>query len=422
MAECEICVIGGGAAGLLAAISAGRAGVAATLLERNAKLGIKILMSGGGRCNITNTGDVHHLVDSFPGNGRFLYSAFTRFSNQDILALLAQEGVETKVEDRGRVFPVRDTAKEVVSALERAARREGTEIVTHTRVVEVQDLGESEGFLIRSDDPARTWRAKRLIIATGGVTYPTSGTQGDGYTWARQFGHTIIKPRPSIVALETVETWPAQVKGVALRDVVAVVYAGAKRVAQYREDVLFTHFGLSGPAVLNVSHQAVVAHESHPDTTTIGIRLNADRNREQWLADLEERINAQPQKALKNLLDGWWPASLAPVLLNQVGIDPSKQAGRTSKAERRTVADLLYELRLTLKCPRPIEQAMVTAGGVSVKEVDPKSMESKKRKGLYLAGEVLDVDGISGGYNLQAAYSTGWVAGLSAALSLTQGD
>ena len=170
--------------------------------------------------------------------------------------------------------------------------------------------------------------------------------------------------------------------------------------------------------MLNVSHQAVVAHEAHPDSTTIGIRLRSDRAQEDWLAALDERICAQPQRALKNLLDGWWPASLGPVLLEQAGIDPSKQAGRTSKAERRAVAGLLYELRLTLKRPRPIEQAMVTAGGVCVKEVDPKSMESKKKKGLYLAGEVLDVDGVSGGYNLQAAYSTGWVAGHSAALSL----
>ena len=414
--SCDICIIGGGAAGLVAAVAAGASGVPATLLERNAKLGIKILMSGGGRCNVTNTGDVHHLVESFPGNGRFLYSAFSRFSNTDILKLLAEEGVETKVEDRGRVFPVRDTARDVVAALERAARRRGATIVTGCPVEDV-DLHADGRFLVRAED-GRMWRARRVVIATGGVSYPTSGTRGDGYRWAARFGHTIVKPRPAIVALETEETWPARVKGVALRDVTVFVYAGGRRRAKYREDVLFTHFGLSGPAVLNVSHQAVVAQESHPGDVRIGIRLAADRTREAWLGALEERIAAQPNRAGKNLFEGWWPASLAEVLLELAGVDPERRAAQVSREQRRAIAELLYELRLTLKRPRPIEQAMVTAGGVDVREIDPKSMESKLQPGLYVAGEALDVDGISGGYNLQAAYSTGWVAGRSAALSL----
>ena len=408
----SICIIGGGAAGLMAAIAAGRAGSPAVLIERNPKLGIKILMSGGGRCNVTNTGDIHHLVESFPGNGRFLYSAFRRFSNDDMIRFLAEEGVETKVEDRGRVFPVRDTAREVVAALERAARRAGTQILLGTPV---EDVAWRDGvFLVRLAD-GRERTAKCLVIATGGVTYPTAGTRGDGYRWAKAFGHTIVKPRPAIVALETVETWPAKVKGVPLRGATVFVYAGGKRIARYKEDVLFTHFGVSGPAVLNVSHQAVVAQEAHPGGVEIGIKIDPEKGEGEFARLLDERIHASPAKSAKHLFEGWWPASLAPVLLPEAGVDPDKRAGLLTRHERRAIAGLLAEIRLRLKAPRPIEQAMVTAGGVDVREVDPKTMESKLRPRLFLAGEVLDVDGISGGYNLQGAYSTGWVAGLSAA-------
>lgn len=416
--EAKICIVGGGAAGLTAAIAAGRAGVAATLLERNPKLGIKILMSGGGRCNVTNTGDTEHLVESFPGNGRFLYSAFHQFSNQDILDLLAEEGVETKVEDRGRVFPVRDTAKEVVGALERAARHVGTQIIVNAPVEEIRPDGEA--FAIACSD-GRRWRASSVIITTGGLSYPTSGTVGDGYRWATRFGHTIVLPRPAIVALETVERWPADVKGVALCGATVFVYGADKRWAQYKEDVLFTHFGLSGPAVLNVSHQAVMALESHPGRVTLGVRIDPARTLPQWEEELDARISAAPKKAARNVFDGWWPASLAPVLLHQAGVNAETPAAQLSRADRRKIAQLLLEIRLTVKRPRPLEQAMVTAGGVDVREVNPKTMESKRRPGLFFAGEVLDVDGVSGGYNLQGAYSTGWVAGRSAASRLRSG-
>ncbi len=417
----SILVIGGGAAGLMAAIAAGQTGVASTLIERNAKLGIKILMSGGGRCNVTNTGDVPHLVESFPGNGRFLYSAFHQFSNEDIVRLLHEEGVETKVEDRGRVFAVRDTAREVVGALARAARRVGTHVLLNTAVQRVDWNEASRTFAVHGES-GQEWQARRLIITTGGVSYPTSGTRGDGYRWAEGLGHTIVRPRPSIVALETVERWPGLVKGVALRGVTVHVYTGSKRWASYKEDVLFTHFGLSGPAVLNVSHQAVMADEAEPGHVVIGIRIDPERSLDAWEHLLDEHIAASARKTIKNLLDEWWPASLAPVLLADSGIDPETRSAHINREQRRAIASLLFELRLSLKKARPIEQAMVTAGGVDVREVNPKSMESKKRPGLYFAGEVLDVDGVSGGYNLQGAYSTGWVAGHSAALSLLAGE
>lgn len=409
-----IAIIGGGAAGLLAAIAAASHGSRVTLLERNAKVGIKVLMSGGGRCNITNTGDVQHLVQSFPGNGRFLYSAFSAFTNDDIIAMLAQAGVATHVEDRGRVFPTSGKARDVVGALEKTAQDLGVDIRTSHTVTAI-DRDESGRFAITVAARPRL-TADRVIIATGGVTYPTAGTTGDGYTWAKRLGHTIVRPRPAIVALETRETWPAELKGVALRDVWVIVRAAGKVWAREPGDVLFTHFGLSGPAVLNASHQAVLAGEQHPGAVELAVRLDRDTPTEAWEQRLTEALQANPRQRLKTVLHRWWPAAVAPVVLPAAGIDPEKTGAQVTKPERRAVAALLHELVLHLRKPRPLETAMVTAGGVDVREVNPKTMGSRIVPGLYLAGEVLDIDGISGGYNLQGAYSTGWLAGRSAAL------
>lgn len=413
--ESEIVIIGGGAAGLLAAIGAAEHGARPLLLERNQKLGIKILMSGGGRCNITNTGDVQHLVRSFPGNGRFLFSAFNAFTNDDIIRLLAEEGVSTHVEDRGRVFPDSGTARDVVGALERRARALGAVIRTGAAVTGLERDPDAGLFTVRLAGGA-TIQAPKVIITTGGVTYPTAGTTGDGYVWARQFGHTVVRPRPAIVAVETVERWPADLKGVALRDIWVLVRAGGKVWAREPGDMLFTHFGLSGPAVLNASHQAVLAHEQHPGAVELVIKLEKESTFDQWDARLTAALQERPRQQFKNVLHRWWPAALPPVLLPLVGAQPDQESAHVSKADRRAVAGLLHELTLRLRQARPLEQAMVTAGGVDVKEVNPKTMGSRLVPGLYLAGEVLDVDGISGGYNLQGAYSTGWLAGRSAAL------
>lgn len=409
-----IVIIGGGAAGLLAAIAAASHGSRVTQLERNSKVGIKVLMSGGGRCNITNTGDVQHLVQSFPGNGRFLYSAFHAFTNDDIIDLLARAGVPTHVEDRGRVFPTSGKARDVVGALEKTARDLGVDIRTGHAVTSI-DRADAGRFVVAiAERPPLT--AERVIIATGGVTYPTAGTTGDGYTWAQRLGHTIVRPRPAIVALETRESWPANIKGVALRDVWVLVRAGGKVWAREPGDVLFTHFGLSGPAVLNASHQAVLAGEQRPGAVELALRLERDTSAEAWEQRLAEALTANPRQRLKTVVHRWWPAAVGPVVLPLAGVDPEKTAAHVSRAEQRAVAALLHELVLHLKKPRPLETAMVTAGGVDVCEVNPKTMGSRLVPGLYLAGEVLDVDGISGGYNLQGAYSTGWLAGRSAAL------
>lgn len=423
-----VLILGGGAAGLLAAIAAAENGARTTLLERNPEPGIKILMSGGGRCNVTNTGDVRHLVSSFPGNGRFLFSAFSTFGNDKIVGLLAEEGVPTHVEDRGRIFPDSGQARDVVGALAARARRAGAEIATRTLVKSV-GRRDGDGFTVltaslegrgataREAGPARTWDADRLIITTGGVSYPSSGSTGDGYAWARQFGHRIVPPKPAIVALEARESWPAEVRGVALRDAVVLVRAGGHTYAKSPGDVLFTHFGLSGPAALNASHQAVLAEEEHPGQVELAIRLEPDTSQDTWDARLRQALAEHPRQLLKNILATWWPASLAELILRLEQVPPDREAAHLTRQERTRLTARLHELRLTLKRPRPITEAMVTAGGVDVREVNPKTMGSRLVPGLYFAGEVLDVDGISGGYNLQGAYSSGWLAGRSAALT-----
>ncbi|MHB9146108.1 MAG: BaiN/RdsA family NAD(P)/FAD-dependent oxidoreductase [Symbiobacteriia bacterium] len=424
-----VLIIGGGAAGLLAAIAAAEHGARVTLLERNPEPGIKVLMSGGGRCNVTNTGDVPHLVASFPGNGRFLYSAFATFGNDEVVGLLAQEGIGTHVEDRGRVFPNSGQARDVVGALLRRAQRLGVTALTNRRVTSVS-RGRGSGFIVRGKSVSgrgrsahevgqeQTWTADRLIICTGGVSYPSSGSTGDGYSWARQFGHRVVPPQPAIVALETREAWPARVRGVALQDVALEVRAGGRSRGSFRGDILFTHFGLSGPAALNASHQAVLAAAAAQPGVRVelAIRLEPDTPMAAWDERLQDAARAHPRQLLRNILSQWWPASLAEVLQDRAGVPQEREAAHLTRPEREALARLLHELVLTLKKPRPIAEAMVTAGGVDVREVNPKTMASRLVPGLYFAGEVLDVDGISGGYNLQAAYSTGWLAGRSAAV------
>lgn len=411
-----IVVIGGGAAGLFASMAAATHGAHVILLERNRKVGIKIMMSGGGRCNITNTGDISHLVKSFPGNGRFLRHAFHTLTNDDVIEILAEEGVSTHVEDRGRVFPDTGKARDVVAAWERRVRKLGVEIRLNAYVEGIRRDDATGRFSVHVAGGGMV-EAHRLIIACGGVTYPTAGTTGDGYKWARQFGHTIMGPRPAIVALETVETWPASLKGVALRDIWVYVRTPGKTWAKEPGDLLFTHFGVSGPAVLNASHQAVLALEETADApVNVAVRLEEKSSIDKWDARLKQQIEAKPQQQAKNLTSPWWPASLPLVLFPMIGVDPECKGAHLPRVDRLKIASLLHELVLQVKKPRPMETAMVTAGGVNVREVNPKTMASHLVPGLYFAGEVLDVDGISGGYNLQGAYSTGWLAGKSAAL------
>lgn len=379
-------------------------------------------MSGGGRCNVTNAGDTDQLVEAFPGNGKFLYAALTRFSNDDLRTLLAGEGVATRVEDRGRVFPAEGGAKAVVGALERAARRVGTIIHTGTPVTAValvERRDRSGPFLVTACGERR-WVATCLILTPGGASYPQSGTTGDGYRWARALGHAVTPLGPALVALETRETWPKRLRGVALRGVGVAVHAGGRVLAESQGDVLFTHFGLSGPAILDVSRRAAQAHGAQSESeVAISLRTAPEAPPRAWRDRLEERIRENPRRLVKNLFEGWWPASLAEVVCAaEVGVDPITQVAHLPGAVRERLAALLAELVVHLERPRPLAEAMVTAGGVSLAEVDPRTMESRLVPGLYFAGEMLDLDAVTGGYNLQAAFSTGWLAGDAAARSL----
>lgn len=414
----SIAVIGGGAAGLLAAIAAGEHEAEVTLLERSKHLGTKLLMSDDDRYCITNAGDIEHLVQSFPGNGRFLRYAFEVFSNRDILDLLAEEGVLTKEGDKGRIVPVSDDAYDVIEALERRARSYGTQILTQTSVAGISKkegpVGEGwRGFTI-SLEGGRELAVDRVILCTG---ESLNLEDNDGYGWAEQFGHTIVPPKSAIVALETEEEWPARVPGVALRGVEVVVSVQDEEIARYREDVLFTHFGLSGPAILKIGQQAVAAQEKAVSAEAVTIRLHTDPDLrvDDWEARLQMALREHPRQLLKSLVARWWPVSLAEVLLEMHDIPSEVMANQVTKVHRRQTAELLYEFQLHLRKDRSPETAMITAGGVDVTEVDSYSMESLRSDGLYIAGGMLDVNGVNDGYNLQGAYSTGYVAGRAAA-------
>lgn len=406
----KIIVIGGGPAGIMAALTAANGGAEVTLWERNKSLGRKLAITGKGRCNITNMADTKDLVKNMPGNGSFLYSAFTRFSAEDTWDFFEQHGLQLKVERGRRVFPLSDNAHEVVEVLVQALHEAGVKIEYNLRAKEL--ALQNKQILGVYDSPGRLYPADAVIIATGGVTYPATGSTGDGYALAAQAGHTIIPPKPSLVPLETVESWPSEVSGLALKNVEMTIRDQDKVLDKAFGEMLFTHFGLSGPIVLSLSKVVTAAAEMGRGLTAL-IDLKPALSEEK----LDERLLRNNQKFSRkhfiNSLDELLPASLIPVFVRLVGIDPHKPVNQLTKEERREMVYMLKSLPLTIKGPRPISEAIVTSGGVQVKEINPKSMASNLISGLYFSGEVIDIDGYTGGYNLQAAWSSGYVAGCS---------
>lgn len=408
----KIIVIGGGPAGIMAALVAAESAADVSLWERNQSLGRKLAITGKGRCNITNQADIKELVKNIPGNGSFLYSAFSRFASDSICRFFEQKGLPLKVERGRRVFPVSDSAKDVVDVLEQALLQAGVKIKTRMRA---KGLSLNQGRIDGVYDYNRTFTAAdAVIIATGGVTYPATGSSGDGYALAIAAGHSIIDPKPSLVPLETVEDWPGQISGLSLKNVRLSIYDRGKMLDQAFGEMLFTHFGISGPIVLSLSKAVTAAPEQGRGLTAlIDLKPALD---EQQLAERLKRNNAKfIRKHFINSLDELLPASLIPVFVRLVGIDAHKQVNQLTRVERQEIGLMLKALPLTIKKPRPIDEAIVTAGGVCVKEIDPKTMRSKLVDNLYFAGEVLDIDGFTGGYNLQAAWSSGYIAGISAA-------
>ncbi|MDD4775132.1 MAG: NAD(P)/FAD-dependent oxidoreductase [Syntrophomonas sp.] len=409
----EVVVIGAGPAGMMAAITAAAAGGRVTVLEKKDKVGRKLNITGKGRCNLTAAVDQAGLIKGMPGNGRFLYSAFHEFSNQDLIEFFARHGLPVKVERGQRVFPQSDDAGQVVAVLQQAMQEAGVKIITACEVLGLQLEG---GRVTGVESRRGTVAATAVIIATGGLSYPGTGSTGDGYGWARAVGHHIIEPRPGLVPLVTAEAWVRELQGLALKNTRAVSFdAQGRKINEDFGELLFTHFGLSGPIILSMSRDIAQYIYRAGREVRLELDLKPALSEEKLDERLQRDLNQQSRKMFKNALADLLPAKMIPVMVNLSGIDPAKPCHQVSRGERLALGQLFKHLPLTITGTRPIAEAIVTAGGVTVKEVDPRTMQSKLVPGLFFAGEILDVDGYTGGYNLQACFSTGYIAGKSAA-------
>lgn len=406
----RVVVIGGGAAGLMAAVIAGREGAKVTLLEKMNYVGKKMGITGKGRCNITNACDMSDFVKNTPGNGKFLYGAYERFTNEDLLQLLHDAGLETKVERGGRVFPASDSALDVRNTFMKLMKHYGVDVHLEEPVKKLLiDNGVVTGVVTDKE----TYHADAVVIATGGKSYPATGSTGDGYILAAQVGHKITDIRPSLVPIVTEESWVKDLMGLSLRNVELSVVAKNKVQAKMFGEMMFTHFGITGPIVLSLSHTVgKLMRKKNIGTIGLDINLKPALSPETLDKRLQKDFDLYSKKQLINGMKDLLPSRLIPLIIELAGIDPQKPINQISKEERQQIGYMLQHMPLTVKGLRPVEEAIVTAGGISLKEFNPKTMESKLVKGLYGAGEVLDIDAFTGGYNLQAAFSTGYVAAM----------
>ena len=406
----RVVVIGGGAAGLMAAVIAGREGAKVTLLEKMNYVGKKMGITGKGRCNITNACDMSDFIKNTPGNGKFLYGAYERFTNEDLLQLLHDAGLETKVERGGRVFPASDSALDVRNTFMKLMKHYGVDVHLEEPV---KKLLVDDGVVTGVVTDKETYHADAVVIATGGKSYPATGSTGDGYILAAQVGHKITDIRPSLVPIITEESWVKDLMGLSLRNVELSVVAKNKVQAKMFGEMMFTHFGITGPIVLSLSHTVgKLMRKKNIGTIGIDINLKPALSPETLDKRLQKDFDLYSKKQLINGMKDLLPSRLIPLIIELAGIDPQKPINQISKEERQQIGYMLQHMPLTVKGLRPVEEAIVTAGGISLKEFNPKTMESKLVKGLYGAGEVLDIDAFTGGYNLQAAFSTGYVAAM----------
>lgn len=409
----KVVVIGGGPAGMMAAISAACCGARVVLLEKKSTVGKKLNITGKGRCNLTSARPIAEFIDQYPGNGRFLFSALYQFSNQDLIDFLAQRGVRTKVERGQRVFPVSDSAADVVEAFYDTMLQYGVKVIKSCQVVDILIKDRRVKAVQTGQDMVCT---DALIIATGGLSYPGTGSTGDGYGWAEKAGHRIINLRPGLVPLETEESWVARCQGLSLKNVQATAYdEQGKMINQECGEMLFTHYGVSGPIILTMSSDIARVYALKGKKLRLTIDLKPALSPEKLDERLQRDFSLNSRKHFKNALDNLLPRLLIPVMVELVKIDAHKPCHQITRAERQRLLGLLKNLPLTITGTRPIKEAIVTAGGVDVAQVDPRTMQSRLIGGLYFAGEILDIDGYTGGFNLQAAFSTGYVAGKSAA-------
>lgn len=414
----KVIVIGGGPAGIISAISSARNGDNVILIEKNNSLGKKLLITGKGRCNITSSIDISDFIKNVPGNGKFLYSAFQNFTNIDIIKLIEENGIKVKEERGNRIFPVTDNAKDVLMCFEKELRKyKNIEIRLNTKVKEI--LGENKevrGILLESGEKLL---ASKVIIATGGKSYPLTGSTGDGYKMASKLGHTVEKIRGSLVPLTADKILCQSMQGLSLRNVKIQIKDLEKNKKIYEDfgEMLFTHFGISGPTILSSSAHLLRYKEIDRLLKENKIKLIIDLKPALSEEELDKRIRRDFEefinKEFKNSLEKLLPKKMIESVINLSGINPIKKVNEITKEERKNLVNLIKNFEVSIDGFRPVEEAIVTAGGISVKEINPKTMESKLVKGLYFAGEVIDVDAYTGGFNLQIAYSTGYTAGLN---------
>lgn len=408
----KVIVIGGGAAGMMAACMAAVEGAHVTLLEKNEKTGKKIYITGKGRCNLTNACQREEFLENVITNPKFLYSAFAQLDNQAVMNFFEKAGCRLKTERGDRVFPVSDHSSDVIAALNGELKKNRVQVMLHTEVSELLlEEGSIKGVLL-SD--GKKLRADAVIIATGGRSYESTGSTGDGYRFAKQAGHTIKDLRPSLVPFVVKEEWCKKLQGLSLKNVAVTLKKEKKKIYEGFGEMLFTHFGVSGPLILSASSFYTAKYNGQEALLTIDLKPAMDREQldKRILRDFEENAGKQ----FKNALDKLLPAKLIPVMVELSGIDPHKKTSEVTKKERSRLLELFKELKLTVNGCRGYGEAIITGGGVNVKEIDPKTMGSRLVNGLYFAGEVMDVDALTGGFNLQIAWSTGALAGKSAAM------
>lgn len=406
----DIAIIGAGPAGMMAAIRAGSLNKKVVLIEKNDAAGKKILLTGRGRCNITNSGKLDTFIEKFGQSGQFLRSAFSAFSNEDLIDFFKSRGLELKTERQGRVFPATDSAASVTRILEKCLKDNNVEVKYGLRL---RDISVKDGvFSLDTGSPAKI-EADRVILAAGGASYKTTGSTGEAFQIAQRLGHTIMPLRPGLVPLKTKEGWVKDLQGLTLKNIRVIFIAGKKKIVSEVGELLFTHFGVSGPLVLDLSAEIVKLLEAHAEIA-LHIDLKPGIKDEEMEDKLLKDFKSQGGKEIKNMLASLMPARLVPVMIKLTGLDGHKKVHQISRTERLALGRLLKALPLIVTASLPLEEAMVTCGGVSTKEIDPRTMESRLVKGLYFAGEMIDGGAPSGGYNLQQAFSTGYLAGGSA--------
>lgn len=407
----RVIIIGGGAAGMMAAYAAAECGHIVVLLEQNEKLGKKLFITGKGRCNVTNACEPDKLFESIVSNPKFLYSAFYDFNNRQMMELLQEADCPLKIERGDRVFPVSDHSSDVIAALQRLLRQKNVEIRLHTKVKKLLVSREEKKICgVQLADGAEM-EADAVVLATGGLSYPSTGSTGDGYRMAEQLGHTVSECVPALVPMEIEEEWCGLLQGLSLKNVALTLQCGTKKIWQGFGEMLFTHFGISGPLVLSASSYYSKCKNRSDVTVTVDLKpaLTMEKLDKRILRDFEDN----PNKHFKNVIGGLYPAKLTPVMIELSGIDGEKKIHEITRQERGRLEEITKQLRMRVTGLRDYAEAVITQGGISVKEVNPSTMESKLVHGLYFAGELLDLDAVTGGFNLQIAWSTGHLAGSS---------